>query len=75
MNDSLLAIITLICVILFLLWFITDTKKRDSEKEKDLLNRIFARDYPTFVNSEVVREAAKRPDQIYEDQEERGIPI
>ena len=33
------------------------------------------KDYATYVNGEIVREAAKRPDQIYEDQQEKGIPI
>jgi len=73
--EQYLAIGVLIITIIFLLLFIYLQNKQSSEKEKDLLNRIFARNYETFVNAEVVKEAAKRPDQIYEDQQERGIVI
>ena len=73
--ESTIAIVALIVIIIFLLLFIYLQNKQFSEKESKLIDRIMARDYPTFVNSEVVREAAKRPDQIYADQEERGIPI
>jgi hypothetical protein len=69
------AIVALIVVIICLLLFIYLQNKQSTEKEKDLLNRIFARNYETFVNAEVVKEAAKRPDQIYDDQQEKGIPI
>lgn len=73
--ESWIAIITLIVVIIFLLWFISHQNLQFTAKEKDLLDRIMAKDYNTFVNAEVVREAAKRPDQIYDEQQERGIPI
>ncbi len=73
--ESLIAICSLIVVIVFLLLFIYLQNKQSSENESKLLDRIMAENYATFVNSEVVREAAKRPDQIYEDQQERGIPV
>ena len=73
--ESMIAIISLIVVIIFLLLFIYLQNKQSSEKESNLLDRIMTKDYATYVNGEVVREAAKRPDQIYEEQKEKGIPI
>jgi disulfide oxidoreductase YuzD len=73
--ESEITIGALIVVIIFLLLFIYLHNKQSSENQSKLLDRIMAHDYPTFVNSEVVREAAKRPDQIYEEQQEKGIPI
>ncbi len=73
--ESLIAICSLIVVIVFLLLFIYLQNKQSSEKESKLLDRIMTKDYATYVNGEIVREAAKRPDQIYEDQQEKGIPI
>ena len=73
--ESYFAIGALFVIIIFLLLFIYLQNKQSSEKESKLIDRIMARDYPTFVNSEVVREAARQPDQIYADQEEKGIPI
>ncbi len=73
--ESVITIVALIVVIIVLLLFIYLQNKQSSENESKLLDRIMAENYATFVNSEVVREAAKRPDQIYEDQQERGIPV
>ena len=73
--ESLVAIVALLAVIIFLLLFIYLQNKQSSEKESNLLDRIMTKDYATYVNGEVVREAAKRPDQIYEEQQEKGIPI
>lgn len=73
--ESTITIGALIVVIIFLLLFIYLQNKQSSENQSKLLDRIMAADFPTFVNSEVVREAAKRPDQIYEEQQEKGIPI
>lgn len=73
--DPTIAIVALIVVIISLLLFISLQNKQYSEKESKLLDRIMAKDYATYVNGEIVREAAKRPDQIYEEQQERGIPI
>jgi hypothetical protein len=66
---------SLLVVIVFLMVFIWHIQGVHEAREKDLLDRVMTKDYATFVNGEVVREAAKRPDQIYEDQQERGIPI
>jgi FtsH-binding integral membrane protein len=66
---------SLLLVIVFMGWLVFHVQKVHELREKDLLDRIMAKDYNTFVNAEVVRETAKRPDQIYEDQQERGIVI
>ena len=73
--ESMIAIGALLVIIIFLLLFIYLQNKQSSEKESTLLDRIMTKDYATYVNGEIVREAAKRPDQIYEDQQEKGIPI
>ena len=73
--ESTIAIVALIIVIIFLLLFIYLQNKQSSEKESKLTDRIMARNYEVYVNGEIVQEAAKRPDQIYEDQQEKGIPI
>ena len=45
-------------------------------KEKDLLNRILARNYETYVQAEVLqKEKPLTEEEIYEQQRERGIPI
>jgi hypothetical protein len=77
MNETIIALITLMAVIAFLLWFINDQKKHYSGIEKDLLNRIQARNYETFVQGEVIQQPPKplTPEEIYEQQIERGIPI
>jgi hypothetical protein len=78
MLESFVAIVTLICVIIFLLWFIRDQKLHFAEVEKDLLNRILARNYETFVQGDVVRAEVKKSltdEEIMELQAERGIPV
>jgi predicted Holliday junction resolvase-like endonuclease len=51
------------------------TEKWDA-KEKDLLNRILARNYETYVQAEVLqKEKPLTEEEIYEQQRERGIPI
>jgi hypothetical protein len=51
------------------------TEKWDA-KEKDLLNRILARNYETYVQAEVLQKPTPLTDEeIYEQQRERGIPI
>lgn len=85
MSGETIAIIVLGIVIIFL--FITigallyvshETSIRTADKEKDLLNRIMTRNYETFVQAEVVKNQSERvltPEEIYEQQLERGIPV
>ena len=53
-------------------------QKHFKEMSKDLLNRVMARNYETFVQGDVVRAQAEKPltpEEIYEKQYERGIPV
>jgi hypothetical protein len=72
-----LAIIGLLLVIGFQGFLIVFLINKWDSKEKDLLNRIQARNYETFVQSEVMRETPRplTPEEIYEQQLERGIPV
>jgi hypothetical protein len=67
--------IVLFAVIIYLGWLIWDRERMHERRERDLLDRIMVRDYATYVNAEVVREHAKRPDEIARDQEEVGIAV
>ena len=72
-----LAIIGFLLVIGFQGFLIVFLINKWDSKEKDLLNRIQARNYETFVQSEVMREVPRplTPEEIYEQQLERGIPV
>jgi len=56
------------------------TAERTDAREKDLLDRIMARNYETYVNAQVVKDEAKerRPmtaEEIYEAQQGMGVPL
>jgi hypothetical protein len=70
-----IAIIALLGVIVYQGWLIWHILTANERSRRDLMDRIMSRDYATYVNSEIVREAAKKPDQIYAEQQEIGIPI
>ena len=61
--------------IAYMFYEIRQERKQWDAERKDLLNRIMVKDYPTYVNGEVVMENAKKHDQIYAEQEEQGIPV
>ena len=77
MIIEIIVIIALLMVIAAQCYLIHDLTNKWDAKEKDLLNRIMARNFETFVQGEVVREPAKplTPEEIYEQQFERGIPV
>jgi predicted Holliday junction resolvase-like endonuclease len=71
-------IFALLGIIVVQLWFIKGLSESFNAKEKDLLNRLMARNFETFVQSEVVLNQENRPltaEEIYEQQIERGIPV
>lgn len=71
-------IAVLIGMILFQAKQMRQMADRAESRERDLLDRIMARDYATYVQAEVVRADAKKaltPEEIYEQQVERGIPV
>jgi predicted Holliday junction resolvase-like endonuclease len=71
-------IFALLVIIVIQMWFINRLSDNFDIKEKDLLNRVMTRNYETFVQSEVVRNQSDHqltPEEIYEQQLERGIPV
>jgi len=71
-----LVICGLLLVIGFQGFFIVFLVKQWDNKEKDLLNRILARNYETYVQAEVLqKEKPLTDEEIYEQQIERGIPV
>lgn len=71
-------IFALLGIIVIQMWFIKGLSENFDIKEKDLLNRVMARNFETFVQSEVVLNQENRPltaEEIYEQQIERGIPV
>jgi hypothetical protein len=70
-----ITIVALICVIVYQGYFAWQLQQAHERRERELLDRVMCTDYSAFINSQVVREAAKRPDQIYDEQIERGIPV
>jgi predicted Holliday junction resolvase-like endonuclease len=77
MIIEIIVIIALLFVIAAQCYLIHDLTNKWDAKEKDLLNRLMARNFETFVQGEVVRESQKplTPEEIYEQQLERGVPI
>jgi hypothetical protein len=71
--------VPLLLVIAYQGLFIHDLMKAHDANEKDLLDRIMARNYEVFTNAEVLRaEADRKPltlDEIHQLQMEQGIPV
>jgi len=72
-----IVIVSLLVVIAFQGVFIYLQKRIYDATEKDLLNRLMARNYETFVQAEELRKPARglTPEEIAAIQEERGIPV
>lgn len=71
---AIICLLVVICLEAYL--FIKFSNKWDA-KEKDLLNRIMTRNYETFIQGEVIQQPPRplTPEEIYEQQLERGIPV
>jgi len=76
MNE-IVAIVSLLVVIVFQGVFIYLQKRVYDENAKELLNRLMARNYETFMQGEELRKPAREltPEEIYVMQQERGIPV
>jgi len=76
-GEAIIIAIPLLLVIAAQCYLIHDLTEKWDAKEKDLLNRVMSRNYETFVQGEVVRESPKplTPEEIYEQQLERGVPV
>ena len=76
MIIEIIVIVGLLLVIGFQGYLIYILTEKWDAKEKDLLNRILARNYETYVQAEVLqKEKPLTEEEIYEQQRERGIPI
>lgn len=75
--EAIIVAIPLLLVIAAQCYLIHDLTEKWDVKEKDLLNRILARNYETYVQAEVLQKPPKplTPEEIYEQQLERGIPV
>jgi uncharacterized membrane protein len=68
----------LIFMVLFLAWMIYDERAHSARIESELLDRLMAREYSTYIQGEVAKEQVKKPltpEEIYDMQQERGIPV
>jgi hypothetical protein len=76
MNEVVL-IASLLGVIVFQGAFIYLQKRVYDEVEKDLLNRLMSRNYETYVQAQELMKPKREltPEEIYEMQKERGIPV
>jgi hypothetical protein len=71
-----IAIVALLLVIVFQGVFIYMQKQDSNIREKDLLNRLMSRNYETFIQGEVIMNPKPlSPEEIFERQQERGIPV
>ena len=75
--EAIIVAIPLLLVIAAQCYLIHDLTEKWDVKEKDLLNRVMSRNYETFVQGEVIQQPPKplTPEEIYEQQIERGIPV
>ena len=76
-GEAIIVAIPLLLVIAAQCYLIHDLTEKWDVKEKDLLNRVMSRNYETFVQGEVIQQPPKplTPEEIYEKQLERGIPV
>ena len=74
MIIEIVVIVGLLLVIGYQGYLIFSLTEKWDAKEKDLLNRILARNYETYVQAEVLQKPPLTDEEIYE-QRERGIPI
>jgi predicted Holliday junction resolvase-like endonuclease len=77
MIIEIIVIVSLLLVIAAQCYLIHDLTEKWDVKEKDLLNRVMSRNYETFVQGEVIQQPPKplTPEEIYEQQLERGVPV
>ena len=75
--DGSWAVVILILVVGYQGVFILLQKRDFSRREQDLLNRVMSRNYETYVQGEKLMEPPRplTPEEIYEMEQERGIPV
>lgn len=78
MYNEYITIITLLLVIVTLIVNIVLQRRDNAKVQEELLNRIMSRNYETYVQAEIAKHEEKKPltmDELYEIQQERGIPV
>ena len=78
MGIEILMLASLSGVIAFLSWLLWAQRKQFSEIEAKLLDRIMSRDYAQLVQADIAKKEAERSltaEEIFEMQQERGIPV
>jgi hypothetical protein len=78
MTFEIITIVVLVGVIFYQGWMIYDERAHSARIEDELLNRLMAKDYPMYVQGEIAKEQVKKPltpEEIYEMQQERGLPV
>jgi hypothetical protein len=76
--SEIVVLVVLVGVIIYQGWMIYDEREHSARVEDELLNRIMATDYAQYVQGAIAKEQVKRPltpEEIFEMQQERGIPV
>ncbi len=71
MFSEIISILTLVLVIFYQGYQIYDQRKQYELRISNLLDRLMARDFPQYIQAEMVKEQSKAPVSY----EEQGIPI
>ncbi len=77
MYNELITIVTLLAIIVILVVNLVLQRRDNAKVQTDLLNRIMSRNYETYVQAEIAQHE-KKPltmEELYEIQQERGIPV
>lgn len=70
MNE--IVMVCVLCGVIIYQGWVNHIQRKGYESDiRDLMNRLMAKDYGTYVQGEVVKEQVKQP-QVYEEQ---GIPV
>ena len=78
MGVEILVCVPLIAVIAFLCWLLWVQRREFAGIEVKLLDRIMTRNYETLVQGDIAKAQAEKPmtaEEIYDMQQERGIPV
>lgn len=80
MIGEILTVIVLFLVVCMQYWLIISDRKSFREKEKELLNRLMARNFETFIQGEVAtkerqQERILTPEEYLAKYGEEGLPV
>lgn len=74
---EMIAVLVLLIIVVIQEFRLRRILDRAERREKDMLDRIMARDYETYVNAQVVRQQAEQAvgQMTGEEMFEQGIPV